>query len=355
MPSSRIFVSYACVGDEQGSAIGRQLVRDIRATGTEAVADHETISDEQFMPFLNQELPQCGHLVFVQTPAAMRSLRVQAAVTLALTLVERQQMRSVLRVIAAPVPGIESQPLLTALRTFDASVDYPRARDQLLLTLGLIQLSTEDSIAVSLPLSLSRPPQTGGNNGSNPPPQPSAPMTRPSGPMPAPTAPGPLPRPSGPMPAPPGPGPMSRPSGPIFQPPSAPLSTPPLNAPAPVFPNHAPPSAPLAQSTAATPSAPLPGKLWRKTQEIFSRPLKTFQTSIKAQPGKGSVEAAQTVLVDRPLPMKTTRRTVLRLLGALGLLLLLALVVFLIIFLLHQHGAGLSPQHPTPTPHRPSR
>lgn len=346
MPSSRIFVSYACVGDEQGSAIGRQLVRDIRATGTEAVADHETISDEQFMPFLNQELPQCGHLIFVQTPAAMRSLRVQAAVTLALTLVERQQMRSVLRMIAAPVPGIESQPLLTALRTFDASVDYPRARDQLLLTLGLIQLSSEDSIAVSLPLSTPRPPQTGGKNGSNPPPQPSGPISRPSGPMPAPTVPGLTPRPSGPMPAPTVPGPMPRPSGPIFQPPSAPLSAPPMNAPAPVPPNYAPP--PIA-------TAPTPNKLWSKTQALFSRPLKTIQTTIKAPPGKGSVDAAQTVLVDRPLPINTTRRTILRWLGALGLLLLLALIVFLVIFLLHQHSAGLTPQHPTPTPHRPSR
>lgn len=153
MVATRIFVSYACTGDERGSAIGKQLVKDIRAHATEAVADHELIPDERYIAFLNEELPQCSYLIFVQTPASLQSLRVQTAVHMAMLLAERQRLRGVLRVIAAPLPNVETQPLLSALRTFDASIDYPRARDQLFIELRLITLPADDSILVSIPLS----------------------------------------------------------------------------------------------------------------------------------------------------------------------------------------------------------
>lgn len=333
MPSSRIFVSYACVGDERGSTIGRQLVRDIRATGTEAVSDHETISDEQFMPFIHKELPQCGYLILIQTPAALRSLRVQSAVTLALTLVEQHRMRAVVRVIAAPTEGMEGQPLLTALRTFDASVDYPRARDQLLLNLGLITLNGDDSFALSSPPLSSKAPQPARN-----PAPPSGPI--PSGPITSPPAPR-----SGPVSIPGNSGPFTAPSGPI---PASSMPPAPLNAQqvsSGVLPNYAPPAVPSRGSQFDAP-APAPSRSGSKLQELFSRPIKTMQTSVK------SVDAAQTLLVDRPLPIKTTRRTIIRVVGAIGLLLLLALLVFLVIFLVHQHGASLSPHQLTPTPHR---
>lgn len=153
MATSRIFVSYACTGDERGSAIGKQLVKDIRANYAEAVADHELIPEERFMAFLNEELPQCSYLIFVQTPASLQSLRVQTAVNMALLLTERRRLRGVLRVIATPLPDMDTQPLLSVLRTFDASIDYPRARDQLFIELGLITLPADDSILVSIPLS----------------------------------------------------------------------------------------------------------------------------------------------------------------------------------------------------------
>ncbi len=342
MPSSRIFVSYACVGDERGSTIGRQLVRDIRATGTEAVADHETISDEQFMPFIHKELPQCGYLIFIQTPAALRSLRVQSTVTLALTLVEQKRMRAVIRVIAAPTAGMEGQPLLTALRTFDASVDYPRARDQLLLNLGLITLNGDDSFAISSPLPPSKAPQPTRNPA--PPitsgPIPSGPITAPprSGPVSIPGNSGPFIAPSGPIP---GGSLPPAPPGPAFPP--APLNAQQVSSG--ILPNYAPPAVPARGSQFSAP-APVPGKGRSKLQALFARPLKTMQTSVK------SVDAAQTLLVDRPLPIKTTRRTIIRVVGTIGLLVLLALVVFLVIFLIHQHGASFSPHRPTPTPHR---
>jgi hypothetical protein len=149
MPSSRIFVSYVCLGDEPGSRTGKQLLNDIRAANTEAVSDHETISDERFMPFLMRELPQCGSLIVVQTPAALQSWRVQRAVAMASALTAQHQMQ-MMRVIAAPSPSANEQPLWAALPTFDASVDYPRVREKIFLALGLTQFDTGDSFVFEL-------------------------------------------------------------------------------------------------------------------------------------------------------------------------------------------------------------
>jgi hypothetical protein len=316
VPSSRIFVSYACIGDEQGSTIGKQLVRDIQATGAETVADHEAISNEQFMSFLNRELPQCTYLIFVQTPVALRSLRVQTAVTMATTLVERQQMRGTMRIIAAPIQGMDSQPLLTRMRTFDASADYARARDQLFLELGLISLDTEDSSLTPFSLLIPPPPSSAGSNLS----------TRPSGPMSMPS--GSMSRPSGPMP-----------SGPISQP-------------------YNPSVAQFRQSAFTAPVPPLKNALL-KAQTILARTLQTVQTRIASRSARLSVEDEQTMVEDRPLPLHTTRKTIIRWASVIGIFLLLVLVIILLI---HSHtDVNHTPapvKHPSPTPtphsHRPS-
>lgn len=157
MPSSRIFVSYVCLGDEPGARIGKQLLTDIRAAKTEAVSDHETISDERFLPFLTRELPHCGYLIVVQTPAALQSWRVQRALALAHVLSGQRQLQ-VIRVIAVPSPSADQHPSWAALTTFDASIDYPRVREQLLLTLGLTRLDVGDSFVFEQPVLLSPPP-----------------------------------------------------------------------------------------------------------------------------------------------------------------------------------------------------
>ena len=157
MSSARVFVSYMCLGDEAGARVGKQLLNDIRATGTEAVADHETITDERFMPFILRELPQCGRLIVVQTPQALQSWRVQSTLSLASTLMSRQQLQAI-RVIATPSADIAEPPLWTALASFDADVDYLRMREKIFLVLGLTQLDASDSFVV--PLSFLSPPLT---------------------------------------------------------------------------------------------------------------------------------------------------------------------------------------------------
>jgi hypothetical protein len=192
--SSRVFVSYVCLGDETGARVGKQLLNDIRAAGTEAVADHETITDERFMSFLSRELPQCGRLIVVQTPQALQSWRVQSTLSLASTLIAQRQLQAI-RVIAAPSEDINESSLWTSLTSFDASVDYLRVRERIFLILGLTQLDASDSFVVPLSFLPSPPAPSVAANG-RPSPQASGarpgsggsvlPKTQPSLPVPKP-------------------------------------------------------------------------------------------------------------------------------------------------------------------------
>ncbi len=332
MSSSRIFVSYACMGDEAGARIAKQLVNDIRATQTEAITDHETIPNERFIEFLNRELPQCGYLIVIQTPVALQSLRVQTTVNMALTLVTQQRIRGVLRLIAFPSQNTNNQSLWDTLYTFDASLDYPRARDKVFIELGLIHLDANDSFFMPFPTPapsgpMSRPV------GSNWPPQPSGPMSRPVGSNWPPQPSGPMSRPVGsnwpPQPS----GPMSRPVGSNWPPqPSGPMSKP-------VGSNWPPqPSGPMSRPSApanfsGTPASQKRSQLvsalknvWRNISARFVRAWKTSQTSIAAQ----SPDKLLTLREDRPLPLHTLRRTMIRWAIVIGIILILALTIVLV-------------------------
>lgn len=366
MPSSRVFVSYVCIGDEQGARIGKQLVSDIRATNTEAVADHETISDERFMPFLSQELPQCGYLLVVQTPLAVQSWRVQKTLTLARTLAAQQRMRAIVCVIAAAAPHAYNQPLWEKLLTVDASMDYPRAREKVFLALNLVQVDTDDSFIVQRPLA---PPGSSVFNGVSLPPQPSGPVSRPGGSNWQPS--GPISRPAGSewLPQPPGPAP--RPAGSEWQPQSSGPAPRPAGSewlPQPPVPLSVPggsnwpaqPSGPMVRSGSnwpvqppgpmAGPAAPVglpvthsPGPAISPQNEQFLlrlkkawpgsrlRPLRTSQTSIAA------VAEASTLLEDRPQSLHTTRSTIIRWTVIAVIFLVVMLGVALLVFLLRDH------------------
>lgn len=340
MPSSRIFVSYVCIGDEAGARIGKQLVDDIRTTGTEAVSDHETLSDTRFMPFLMRELPQCSYLVVVQTPMALQSWRVQSTLALASTLVTQRRLRA-LRVIAVSTDSVGEQPLWAALTAFDASVDYPRAREKVFLALNLAQVDADDSFIAPRPIAASIPrrplptngyppqqpsaPVAGPIVGNWPPAQPSGPIARPAGSEWPAQPPGPVARPVGTnWPAQPS-GPMSQPIGPGWPPqqPSPPRPWPP----APVsYPGQA-------ASQQANPAGSTFKNFLAGVPAFFSRlGGTTSQTSIAAQPS-GYLNPAG----DHPPSLDTRRRLVLRWVVLIGVPLVLIGVVTLIVILVRSH------------------
>lgn len=361
MPASRIFVSYAHTGDARGAEVARQLINDLRTSNAEVVADSENISDEQFMTFLSRELPKCHYLIFIQTQVSLKSLRVQTAVNMALTMVTQHRMQGVLRLLASP-EGIDEQPLWIAPRTFDASSDYARARDKLFLELELIRLDANDSLLMRFPAGTSQMPTSGSGNlaaqpmappGSNagPPSLYSGPLpaTRPagppnygaapfqaSGPMPAASFAGPSGgsgsrplQPSGKI-ASPGPVPQPTPYGGVMAssalqptPFSRPLAAPPGSAPLPPprsvsgpFGEAGPASLPgsaFSNNPEDDRPVPLKSRNWLKLPALFSRPFKTYQTRLAAQPSKkANVAEMETLLEDRPLPLDTTRQKIIR-------------------------------------------
>jgi Domain of Unknown Function (DUF1080)/TIR domain len=368
--SPRIFVSYMRTEDERGAEIARQLIADLQANGAEIVTDNETISDAQFMTFLNRELPRCQYLILVQTPAALKSLRVQTAVNMALTMAAQNRIRNVLRLIAIHPDGKEAQPQWSAERTFDASTDYPRARDKLFLELDLLKLDEH----MSLRIPYAGPPSGKiATLGSNLPP-----TQRASGPVSGafPSAPSNLPparRASGPAsgvsPASPAqnlPG-STRPSwseAPSGIQPSAmaPGQPPTVVAPFPPI-NQGPGQSSLYQNPAPafTPASnyALPGEsdhpspLERKRRFIFpvrfSRPFRTLQTRISAQSSKPSIDKLETLLEDRPAPLNTTRKTIIRVSLVVALILVLALGTTVAIAQVRNHLGSSHGKHSTPT------
>jgi hypothetical protein len=288
-------VSYVCIGDEQGARIGKQLVSDIRAIRTEAVSDHETITDERFMPFLLRELPQCGCLIVVQTPMALQSWRVQSTLALASTLIAQQQLRAI-RVIAAPSENADEQPLWTALISFDASIDYLRAREKVFLVLGLTHIDADDSFIGPHPLSVRRPGFSVSRN-EHLSPQP--------------------------------PGSIAGLVGSIWP---TPPSTP---APRPIG-SDWPEQAPISQQRDQPDS--ILKHTWFRIQAFVTRLWKRSQTSIAAHPG-GFLRIIEAWLLrdDYPQSPDATHRFVIRWAIVTGVLLALILAVTLIAVLIRSH------------------
>jgi hypothetical protein len=150
MTKLRIFVSY----NATDAVFATQLITDLRHTEVEVItASTEAVEIEQganptppdlddtaFEEVVAEKLPQCQHLIVIQTPAALQSRRVQTVVDAALKQVQAGQMKEVLRVIAPMPNGAQTQtvpPGWANTPEFDASQDYPRALARLCLHLGL--------------------------------------------------------------------------------------------------------------------------------------------------------------------------------------------------------------------------
>ncbi len=143
MSATRIFVCYATAGDERGATVAQQLINDLQAHDANIVTDDENITEENLVKYLEHELPRCQYFILVQTPQALKSLRVQTSMSIALNLVAHQRMQGVLRLVATPVENEYEHLLWATPRSLDASRDYPRARDRILLELGLLNLDAK--------------------------------------------------------------------------------------------------------------------------------------------------------------------------------------------------------------------
>lgn len=154
MSSTRIFVCHDLDLTEETQLevqILRQLRQKLQEIHAEVILYPGRASDEGFLAFFYQQLSTCQWFILFQTESAVHSFGVRSAVSIAKMRVEQKQMRAILRFIALPGEVPELPPAWSALPTFGATIDYPRALEKLLLTISLNQEAEAQTDPVTSP------------------------------------------------------------------------------------------------------------------------------------------------------------------------------------------------------------
>ena len=144
MIGPRIFVGFA---EEvpRDRLFAQQLVDDLYGAGNDVAlltSNEKALADDAFVQMLNQQLAACEYVLFVLTPEALHSTKVQMIVNTALNLVVRQRIRNIFALLAAPIDAQDMPPTWTTIRVFDATQDYPRALARVQLALTPITAAT---------------------------------------------------------------------------------------------------------------------------------------------------------------------------------------------------------------------
>ncbi|MDQ2717439.1 MAG: hypothetical protein M3Z08_21295 [Chloroflexota bacterium] len=146
MVSTRTFVCHN-INEEAPHDVQAldQLLYRLQEAGADVSMYKGHTTDTGFLPFLNQELPTCQWFILLQTPEAIGIHQVEMAVQTALKLVEQGHMQEAVRFIVRPTEQQELPASWSMLTAFDATYDYPRAMEKLLLSLAI----TKPALAVT--------------------------------------------------------------------------------------------------------------------------------------------------------------------------------------------------------------
>ncbi len=153
MIGPRIFFCYRASSDAAVMRFIRQLIVDIQMMGAEVVVD-DTDEAHADLVLLRHEITRCEKMLVVQTPEALDSLQVNAAIGIALELSAQGPIYGVLRLIVTPIAPNNLPWMWDILKAVDMTADYMRARDELLLALGFTNpeswADTQPSRSISL-------------------------------------------------------------------------------------------------------------------------------------------------------------------------------------------------------------
>ncbi|HEY7418160.1 MAG TPA: hypothetical protein VH593_23475 [Ktedonobacteraceae bacterium] len=145
MVSPRIWVGCAAGDDfQQGMALTQQLISDLHVAGADVVSEGAPLSDEQFLPVLQQELASCQWFILVQTPQGMGSRRVQLALQEAYSYLKAGSLRGASLISVSSEGRGDSAPwpeIRLYARLYAYNGDYARLRAKLLLDLNLVQIT----------------------------------------------------------------------------------------------------------------------------------------------------------------------------------------------------------------------
>lgn len=172
MAATRVFVCH-CVDkqSQREQQVLSQLQHRLQEIEAETVSYPGDPSDEGFLSFLHQQLPTCQWFILFQTPAAVQRPAIRMAVNIASQLVGLSHLEGILRIIVTSRKEQDIPPEWSPITTFDATADYPRAVEKLLLRLTLdnppagevapvFPPSPPPGNVAALPLTYDRPPAT---------------------------------------------------------------------------------------------------------------------------------------------------------------------------------------------------
>jgi len=137
MSASRVFVSYTNRASKQYEQFAVRFMNDLRAAGAEVITDGGSVSDVTFVQTINQELPMCQWFIFVESPDALQSPRIQMTVNTAINLLMQRQLQGAFRVVTEQTQPQDVPPSWSKLRTFDATHQYSTALTQVIAALHL--------------------------------------------------------------------------------------------------------------------------------------------------------------------------------------------------------------------------
>jgi hypothetical protein len=155
MSSTRIFICHNLDLTEETQRevqILHQLRQKLQDRHAEVALYPGRAADEDFLVFFYQQLATCQWFLLFQTESAVHSPIVQRTVGIAKARVEQKQMQGILRFIALPDEAPDLPPAWSALLTFGATKDYPRALEKLFLALSLDQEAEVQTDSVISPL-----------------------------------------------------------------------------------------------------------------------------------------------------------------------------------------------------------
>lgn len=156
MAQPKVFVSHSRVDD----AFAEQLVKDLRAVGTDAWLDTEQLGAGDFQERIDAALANCEWFVLVLTRSALASPWVQQEVRAANILKNQGRIRELVFIQAGPLEHRELPPLWGVYNIFDAAVDYAAARDRVLKSVGIFRQETLEPMIPVPMLVVNPPPQT---------------------------------------------------------------------------------------------------------------------------------------------------------------------------------------------------
>ena len=153
MIGPRIFFCYRASSDATVTRFIRQFIVDIQMMGAEVVVD-DTDEAHADLVLLRHEITRCEKMLVVQTPEALDSLQLNAAIGIALELSAQGPIYGVLRLIVTPLAPNNLPWMWDILKAVDMTADYTQARDELLLALGFTNpeswADTQPSRSISL-------------------------------------------------------------------------------------------------------------------------------------------------------------------------------------------------------------